>query len=160
MSDKTSKCALPDSGPCINRLADNVCDRRAGICLHSPVADAHRNTANVFAECHHWNILHHYLNARAKHPYFADKLVTGETEENAADKLVEVRLCLKHECERGESYAEDLLLCELWEVMEAYAKGDKDAAVSECYDAIAVLLRMVDVLEGRQKLDKPEEAKA
>lgn len=29
------------------------------------------------------------------------------------------------------------------------------AAVEECYDTIAVLLRMVDVLEGRQKLGKP-----
>lgn len=41
----------------------------------------------------------------------------------------------------------------------AETRGDKANAVEECYDAIAVLLRMVDVPEGRQTLGKPEEMK-
>jgi hypothetical protein len=39
--------------------------------------------------------------------------------------------------------------------MQAYIKGDIAAAVEECYDAIAVLLCVVDVLEGRQALGNP-----
>ena len=35
--------------------------------------------------------------------------------------------------------------------------GNAERAVDEAYDAIAVLLRIIDVLEGRQKLGKPEE---
>lgn len=42
------------------------------------------------------------------------------------------------------------------EVCNAIARGDNAHAVEECYDTIAVLLRMVDVLEGRQCLGKPE----
>ena len=33
------------------------------------------------------------------------------------------------------------------------------AAVEELYDVIAVLLRTIDVIEGRYKLGKPEEVK-
>lgn len=32
-------------------------------------------------------------------------------------------------------------------------------AVDECYDCVAVMLRMIDVLEGRQPLGKPSEGK-
>ena len=34
--------------------------------------------------------------------------------------------------------------------------GHPELAVEECYDAIAVLLRVIDVLEGRQELGRPE----
>jgi hypothetical protein len=38
---------------------------------------------------------------------------------------------------------------------EAIANGDTDAAIEEAYDAIAVLLRVIDVLEGHQELGSP-----
>lgn len=44
----------------------------------------------------------------------------------------------------------------MWEVFEALVSGDKTHAVEELYDCVAVLLRTIDVLEGRQKLGKPE----
>ena len=50
-----------------------------------------------------------------------------------------------------------LLNCEVWEVHDALFRGDNAHAVEECYDAIAVLLRVVDVIEGRQALGKPQE---
>lgn len=34
-------------------------------------------------------------------------------------------------------------------MLYAFTAGNTAAAVEECYDAIAVLLRVVDVLEGR-----------
>jgi len=48
----------------------------------------------------------------------------------------------------------------VWEATEALANGDKAQAVEELYDCISVLLRTVDVLEGRQKLGRPKEAEA
>lgn len=49
-----------------------------------------------------------------------------------------------------------ILECKMLEVHEALANGDKAHAVEELYDCIAVLLRTIDVLEGRQKLGKPK----
>ena len=49
--------------------------------------------------------------------------------------------------------------CEVREAYEALYNGDKSQAVEELYDCAAVLLRAIDVLEGRQALGKPEEAK-
>lgn len=37
---------------------------------------------------------------------------------------------------------------ELSEIYEAYIKGEKEHAIDECYDAIAVLLRFVDFIKG------------
>ena len=50
----------------------------------------------------------------------------------------------------------ELADCEVWEATEALANGDKAQAVEELYDCISVLLRTVDVLEGRQALGKPK----
>lgn len=54
----------------------------------------------------------------------------------------------------------DVLLCELYEVEYAMAKKDVPNSIEECYDAIAVLLRVVDVLEGRQALGNPAKDEA
>lgn len=45
---------------------------------------------------------------------------------------------------------------DVWDVLHATEGLTFGQAVEECYDAIAVLLRTIDVLEGRQKLGKPE----
>ena len=98
----------------------------------------------------------HYCHARAKHPHFADRLFIDDGDAKWAKRDLEsVRMILDIEREQGRVYAETLANCEVAEACEAFASGDKAAAVEECYDAIAVLLRMVDVLEGRQELGKP-----
>ena len=103
-------------------------------------------------------IAEHYCHARAKHPYFADLMFLDENDaEDAKRYLGIVRTILNIERKNGELYAETLVNCEVAEICDAIARGDNAHAVEECYDAIAVLLRMVDVLEGRQKLGKPNE---
>lgn len=57
----------------------------------------------------------------------------------------------------GSVEAVTVLMCEVYKAVQAYTHGNTKAAVEKCYDAIAVLLRVIDVLEGRQKLGKPEE---
>lgn len=96
----------------------------------------------------------HYRHARAKHPHFADTLYFEEecmrfVEESSS--FLNIWRTLTEPWDNKQD-ANSFLMCELAEVRDAYARGDRAAAVEECYDAIAVLLRMVDVLEGRQRL--------
>ena len=105
----------------------------------------------------------HYAHAREKHPYFCD-WVDSETTSFKIKQAISDRLALCRErnklsSERGTLGWDDILDCEMWEVFEALASGDKAHAVEELYDMVAVLLRTIDVLEGRQKLGKPEEVK-
>ena len=106
-------------------------------------------------------VAEHYEHARRKHPYFADGLFLGEKKslESAKRRLAVMRMII--EVERGERTvcAETLLECEIAEARFEVVSGDKPHAVEEIYDAIAVLLRMVDVIEGRQALGNPESAK-
>ena len=107
------------------------------------------------------SIARHYHNAKTKHPYFADLVSLDEADaELARRKLGIIRFLLQVEQKQGEVYAETLANCELAEAWEAYARGDKAAAVSECYDVIAVMLRIIDVIEGRQALGKPKTAES
>lgn len=106
-------------------------------------------------------ITEHYCHAKSKHPYFADMMFLDENDaEEAKANLGTVRMLLRTELKQGEVYAETLVNCEVAEICDAIARGHNAHAVDECYDAIAVLLRMVDVLEGRQKLGKPKESEA
>lgn len=103
-------------------------------------------------------ISEHYCHAKRKHPYFADRMFIDDNDAKEAKRDLEsVRMLLNIERKQGKVYAETLANCEVAEICDAIARGDKAAAVEECYDAIAVLLRMVDVLEGRQRLGKPED---
>ena len=108
----------------------------------------------------------HYKKAKEKHPYFCDGLTGGDVygRESRLSQYeyydAELRLCrdeVRNRSENGTLKAEHILQCEYREVLAAYARGDNAAAVEECYDAIAVLLRVIDVLEGRQTLGKPTE---
>ena len=106
-------------------------------------------------------IAEHYCHARRKHPYFADMMFLDENDvEEAKRNLRIVRTLLSVELKVGKICAETLVDCEVSEICEAISRGHNSHAVEECYDAIAVLLRMVDVLEGRQKLGKPKEGEA
>ena len=118
-----------------------------------------KNTKYDFA-MHDDRVRAHYTHAIEKHPYFCDWVAPKETD---ADKLRiagELEWCrnlLKAGIEHGTLGWDDILDCEMWEVFEALANGDEAHAVEELYDMVAVCLRTIDVLEGRQKLGKPEE---
>ena len=109
------------------------------------------------------SIYRHYLHAKEKHPYFCDRLMPkisyGEAQQITEDALTQVRDNLKLETSRGSLIWDLILNCEVWEIHEAIANRDVVRALEECYDAIAVLLRVVDVLEGRQKLGRAKEVK-
>ena len=123
-----------------------------------------------FDRRHIQSIEQHYRNAVEKHPHFADtivpKFITDGAKERRESTLEHARKFLKYmrnenakRAKRRELSWIDLADCEQVEVLEAYIRGDMDAAAEEAYDAIAVLLRLVDVLEGRQTLGKPGKGK-
>ena len=116
---------------------------------------------------HKFRIEEHYAHAREKHPYFCDKIAPVDLDKEDKEGLADYREAVKRRLsdmrsdievliKKGDLNWNDLALCELWEVDEAIANGDTAHAVEECYDAIAVLLRTIDVLEGRQELGKPQ----
>ena len=101
------------------------------------------------------NVRSHYLNAIAKHPWFSDSICCKDYGWKLQAK--QLKSYLMHSTRRhdeGEkSYcsASDVLDAELAEVYAAYSEGDLEQALYEIYDAIAVLLRMDDMIINRQE---------
>ncbi len=111
----------------------------------------------------HATLLLHYYHAKDKHPHFCDRLVedVGNNQEvakrTATIILQSWRDTLAKRVRDEISTPFDVLQTEIAEVYQAVVHGDKAAAVEECYDVLAVLLRMIDVLEGRQPIGKPKD---
>ena len=107
-------------------------------------------------------ITEHYRHAKHKHPYFCDvclpNWLTIEQQKKTIDYALKMsRMDIQDDIARSRLMWDTLLNCEVWEVHDALLRGDNAHAVEECYDAIAVLLRVVDVIEGRQTLGNPQE---
>lgn len=116
------------------------------------------NGAITIEEAYHIsNIMEHYDHAKKKHPYFCDRLLPRTMIENYfAMHLADVRRSLAKRITAGSVIPETILECEMAEIFEALECGDKAQAVKECYDLAAVALRLVDAIEGKQKLGKPQ----
>lgn len=97
----------------------------------------------------------HYDHAKKKHKYFCDR-ITCLSDVGSDTHLDIYRSTLAAEKKVSDVEAYTVLMCEVYEAIQAYTHGNISQAVEECYDAIAVLLRTIDVLERRQKLGKPE----
>ena len=107
----------------------------------------------------------HYAKALRKHPRFADALfATYEIDElEREDALQAAELDLEETREDiylstrdGSLEARCLLSYEAEEAYVEYLRGNKAACVDELYDAVAVLMRMIAVVEGKQKLGGAE----
>ena len=116
-----------------------------------------KTTLISYSDTHTRRIYKHYAHAREKRPYFADTILDSVDTPDRMAKLLRIdRDRLKLYAELGCVRPIDVLECEVSEVMDALSNGDNAAAVEELYDCIAVCLRTIDVLEGRQSLGKPE----
>lgn len=104
------------------------------------------------------DIRDHYSNAIAKHPFFADEICFKDNTgwELQAQQLKSYLKYCTEKREKGENQycrAQDVLDVELAEVYAAYSKGDYEQARYEIFDAIAVLLRMDDMIAEKQMED-------
>ncbi len=120
----------------------------------TPGPECRELSVHPYAE-HDGRVAKHYKHAREKNPYFCD-IITCLSDVGADTHLDIYRATLKAEYDNEAVETGTLLGCEFYEAIQAYTHGDTAAAVEECYDAIAVLLRTIDVLEGRQRLGRPE----
>ncbi len=84
----------------------------------------------------------HYEHAKEKHPVFADVLTHNNNTSAKHYKRLRDEAHANGDCSPLQ-----VLLAEYAEVLEAIAVEDKAQAVYECYDCIAVLLRLVDMIE-------------
>ena len=109
---------------------------------------------------HDARIRKHYTAAQVKHPYFCDFIpeLNGNNwaRISAKDKLAYSRMMMERGINSHSLSSFEVLRCEIDEAVYALTRKDTAAAVEELYDCVAVCLRTIDVLEGRQKLGKPE----
>ena len=107
---------------------------------------------------HNKRIRQHYAYARLKHPAFCNWILPRNTTKEVKDKiaynLLRVRERLAEAEEKGVLGWDDILDCQMWKVFDALAKGNNDKAVETMYKMVAVILRTIDVVEGRQELTK------
>ena len=99
-----------------------------------------------------FNAASHFLKAVRKHPRFADALFGDDAADDAQDVLDAMRHELDYLAKNNWLDASALATCEIAEAQLANAQGDKAACADELYDAVAVLMRMIAVVEGKQKL--------
>ena len=107
------------------------------------------------------NAARHYSKAVRKHPRFADALFsTSERNERiratalsqAECGLEEMREDIYLSTRDGTLEASCLLSCEIAEAEVEHMRGNAAETIGELYDAVAVLMRMIAVVEGKQKL--------
>ncbi|MCQ2106376.1 MAG: hypothetical protein MJZ26_11360 [Fibrobacter sp.] len=94
-------------------------------------------------------IIEHHAHACEKHPVFCK----GFANERMSAENLEQTLFFARKLSPT---AANILNEEYLEIFEAYVKGDKEHAIDECYDAIAVLVRMVEFIEGEINKDKAD----
>ena len=98
----------------------------------------------------------HFVKAIGKHPRFADALFAENVADDAKCALEQTRGEIGYLAAHNWLDAAVLAICELEEAQLAHAQGDKAACVEELYDAVAVLMRMIAVVEGKQRLGGEE----
>ncbi len=109
-------------------------------------------TEDTFLYNHSVRCATHYAHAKEKHPYFCDGIISPLEDYKSALANQRVRIAAAKSCSMVAAC--DLIDCELLEAYVEAANGKDAAAVEELYDCIAVILRAIDVLEGRQELGK------
>ena len=113
---------------------------------------------------HDERIRQHYDNAREKHPYFCDGITPFDIGyvqmDQTFEEIVEERRDdVAYHAKKHSLLLEHLIDCEWSEVLCECDRGNDEMAVQKLYDLAVLCLRAIDVLEGRQKLGKQEDAK-
>ena len=99
----------------------------------------------------------HYDHAVESHPRFCDYLAESKCVEFARADLAWAREDLALNAKENRSTFSEVLDKEIAETLLAIVEGRGEAAVEAAYDAIAVIMRAISVVEGRQRLGHPGE---
>ena len=87
--------------------------------------------------------------ARAKHPKFCDVLLTSDLSA-IAKSLEALRKTLANQVDMNMASAEVVLSCEVFELLEAVARGDYEDAQRELLQVMAVCIRFNEEIEKRK----------
>lgn len=87
--------------------------------------------------------------ARAKHPKFCDVLLTSSLS-SIAESLEALRGILVNQVDANKASAEIVLVCEVFETLEAVARGDYEDAQRELLQVMAVCIRFYEEIEKRK----------
>lgn len=113
---------------------------------------------------HNSRIERHYLAALAEHPHFCDSMLpkceTKEDDDAIVSQIKSNIAFFRQRMEKGNELHNlmwnEILCLKVWEATNLIHNGDTAASVEKLYEGVAVLLRAIDVIEGRQKLGKPK----
>ncbi len=96
------------------------------------------------------SIVEHYNHACGKHPFFADTICVENVnwKKDADDCKWLIQLKAKN---KEQVTAHTVLMAELYEFFDAFCSGNYTKAHYEVLDAIAVLLRMDDMIRDAQE---------
>lgn len=87
--------------------------------------------------------------ARAKHPKFCDVLLTSSIS-SIAESLQAFRWILVNQVDTNKASAEIVLKSEVFELLEAVARGDYEDAQKELLQVMAVCIRFYEEIEKRK----------
>lgn len=94
-------------------------------------------------------ILEHYDKARRKHPHFADCLL-DDCGEFGTRNMAPIVAKWRDVAERHRRLTPEMVLsAEVSEINDAVSEGDYEHAEEEVFDAIAVLLRWLDMIRAK-----------
>jgi len=99
-------------------------------------------------------IFDHYINAVSEHPYFADLWTESDNaffEDLSRENEKNVRILSEH----GELTVRLVLDKEISDFFAALTRGDMAGARDKVLDTIAVLMRMIDVIDGLERFGCP-----
>lgn len=82
-----------------------------------------------------------------KHPFFAHEIIDDSDRTNAEYNLSNFRNCLRRDTENGKISSMAVLVCEVFEFVQAYSDGDLDHALVELAQCGAVIMRMMEMVE-------------
>lgn len=95
-------------------------------------------------------IVAHTINAKNKHPKFADRMCLELGVEYYEKEAKRMKTVNERRGKKGNAIAENILDAEMQKVYAEALRGNKERAESELLDAIAVLIRMSEMLEAKE----------
>ena len=99
------------------------------------------------------------VKARIKHPHFAHRITSLPSD--AFSQMVETcRVTIRRDIAHDSIDAYPILVCEMFEALEAYTEGRLDDALVELAQAGAVIVRMMEMVRREMKTKAFEAARA
>lgn len=95
-------------------------------------------------------IKEHYAHACKKHPAFVKRFGVEDEAGWSGYNLIMYRTKIETETKYNNLGLESILLCEVWEFLDAIANDKFPQAIEEGYDIIAVVLRGIERIKQKK----------